>query len=361
LRVFKARPRKLFLEVTTRCNIRCIQCARSSDPAFNRTARDLEWPVYERIRPIIPGLLQVNLFGFGEPFMHPRMLDMISDIKRSGVAINVTSNGVLVAGETATAVVEAGMDELTISMDGAKPETFDGIRRGAGFTRVVSNVRELNALKKAKGSMRPLVRFEFVAMRRNISELPELVDLASSLGVMEVIVVHLQEYGLTKGESVASETALTGPVFDEAARKARELGVLLRLPATSGQACAAPLAGDLVRDCLDPWLSPFISVDGEVRPCCISARSMGSLKEKDFWEIWRSREYEEFRAAMKSASPPEECRDCILRPWRKRRPLLDAVQTPLPLFVLSYLRSHGLKKTLGKISSILSDKLAARR
>jgi len=361
LSIFGARPRKLFLEVTTRCNIRCIQCARSSDPSFNKTARDLDWSVYERIKPVIPGLLQVNLFGFGEPFMHPRMLDMIRDIKRAGVAVNVTSNGVLVTGEVAGAVTEYGLDELTVSMDGARPETFDGIRRGAGFARVVSNIRDLAALKKEKGSLRPLVRFEFVAMRRNISELPELIGLASSLGVMEVIVVHLQEYGLTMGESVTDEPLLTRPVFEEAARRAKELGVLLRLPAETGQECAAPLAGDLVRDCLDPWLSPFISVDGEVRPCCISARSMGSLKEKDFWEIWRSREYEDFRAAMKSASPPEECRDCILRPWRKRRLLLDSVQSPLPLFVLSYLKSHGLKKTLVKMSSILSDKLSARR
>ena len=87
--------RKLYIEVTTGCNLQCSTCIRNvwSDPIA-----PMQWDTFERILESLPGLpdLQRVIFtSFGEPLTHPRILDMIEAIRKRGLAVSLGSNGLL--------------------------------------------------------------------------------------------------------------------------------------------------------------------------------------------------------------------------------------------------------------------------
>ncbi|MBM3779335.1 MAG: SPASM domain-containing protein [Acidimicrobiia bacterium] len=72
----------------------------------------------------------------------------------------------------------------------------------------------------------------------------------------------------------------------------------------------------MVKDCDDPWTLAVVTATGEIYPCCETRRSMGSLKEASFDEIWTSATYQRFRDAVASPSPPPECVTCRVRGWK---------------------------------------------
>src|SRR5262249_40527646 len=135
--------------------------------------------------------------------------------------------------------------------------TYEGIRDGADFDTVVANLRGLVEAKRAAGSATPWIRAVFVAMRRNVAELPALVRLLAGAGVNELRVQNLSHTfsdpdpsGRAAGirESTAAEALWTGSdravaeaAFAAATRAAAEHGLTVRLPALA-VADAAPEA-----------------------------------------------------------------------------------------------------------------------
>jgi sulfatase maturation enzyme AslB (radical SAM superfamily) len=126
--LFPLRPdvRKVYLEVTTRCNLACRTCVRNvwgepladmTDATFGR--------VLEGMREL-PDLREVLFGGYGEPFAHPRFLDYLAAVKGLGVRVTVSTNGTLLDEERARALVDIGADVLSVSVDGGPS---GGLRR----------------------------------------------------------------------------------------------------------------------------------------------------------------------------------------------------------------------------------------
>jgi molybdenum cofactor biosynthesis enzyme MoaA len=108
--------RKLYIEATTGCNLHCRTCIRNvwGDPeaqmsmaTFQRLAESLDG---------LPDLNRVILTGFGEPLLHPHILDMIELVRRRDLAVTVGSNGLLLTTEMARDLVRLGVDRLVISV-----------------------------------------------------------------------------------------------------------------------------------------------------------------------------------------------------------------------------------------------------
>ena len=117
--------RKVYIEPTTRCNLSCITCVRNS---WEDEIADMEMSTFNVILHQLKGLKSVRtvvLGGFGEPFYHPRILDMIEDIKALGVEVTISTNGTLV-GDLADAIVELKVDRLLVSIDGVRPRRCAG-------------------------------------------------------------------------------------------------------------------------------------------------------------------------------------------------------------------------------------------
>ena len=317
-------PESLQVEVTSACNLRCAMCLVRYRPPVNKLAGALPLELYRRLLDEVPGLRRLTLQGLGEPLLSPYLLDMIRLAKARGIEVGFNSNATLLSRTRADALVEAGLDWLHVSLDGARAGTYEAIRDGADFDTVVGNLAGLVAAKRAAGGDRPWIRVVFVAMRRNIAELPELVELMGTVGVQEVRVQNLShDFGDTPDDGAyreirdytaaealwsGADRAATTAAFAAARTRAEESGVLLRLPRLDG----APGPG-----CTWPWDGAYVTSAGIVQPCCMvmgdDRVALGDLRTgTSFRDIWEGPAYQDFRARLSGDEPPEVCRGCAL-------------------------------------------------
>jgi radical SAM protein with 4Fe4S-binding SPASM domain len=316
-------PKALQMEITSACNLRCAMCLVRYRPPVNKLTGAMPLDLFRRILDQVPALRQLTLQGLGEPLLCPDLLSMIRLATHRRIRVGFNSNATLLSGRMAHDLVAAGLDWLHVSLDGADASTFESIREGGDFARVLRNLAGLLDAKRSAGSSTPWVRVVFVAMRRNVDELPDLIRLVSDLGVDEVRVQNLshsfsdtdpggryqeiRDYVADQALWTGADRARTAAVYAEVARAAAQAKVRVRLPANE------PAAG---QGCTWPWDSAYITSTGLVQPCCMVMGDdrvcLGDLNQATFSEIWASPAYREFRRRMRSDDPPEVCRGCAL-------------------------------------------------
>ncbi len=136
----------------------------------------------------------VAFMGLGEPLLHLRFLDMVRLAKEGGLRVEVTTNALLLDEEMAAGLLDAGLDQLVVSIDGASAEAFGRVRPGASLGKVVENVRRLHDRRGPNYGPGMRIGIEFVAMRSNVRELPGLNRLAAQLGATFIIVSNVLAY-----------------------------------------------------------------------------------------------------------------------------------------------------------------------
>jgi radical SAM protein with 4Fe4S-binding SPASM domain len=325
-----ALPRHVQLEVTGACNLRCRMCLVRYAPAVSRKEGALSFEDYLAVVDALPQLERVTLQGLGEPLLSPHLEAMIEHAVARGARVGFNSNGVLLDRERAERLVDAGLSWLHVSLDGATAATYEDVRHGTAlaprpgqFDRVVANLRGLVELRRERGLDRPRILLVFVAMRRNVDELEQLVELGGDIHVDEVWVQNLShDFSDTGGpgayaamrDYVVDEGLLAGaepPAFARARAAAGRRGVRLRLP-TGGD--AAPPRDDDAPGCTWPWDGAYVTHRGVVQPCCMVMGSdratMGSLRDAPFETIWAGQVYREFRERLMGDDPPGVCRGC---------------------------------------------------
>ncbi|NJC82651.1 radical SAM protein [Planosporangium mesophilum] len=302
-------------------------CLVSYRPPVNKLAGAMTPELFDRVLDGVPTLRRMTMQGLGEPLLSPYLLDQVRRAKRRGLTVGFNSNATLLSRGRADELVGAGLDWLHVSLDGATAGTYESIRRGATFDTVVANLAGLVAAKRAAGSETPWIRAVFVAMRRNVAELPDLVRLLAGIGVDELRVQNLSHdfsdtdpAGRYAGirEFAGAEALWTDGVSDgvrtvfTAARTAADAyGLTLRLPRLSAGPSEPGRPG-----CTWPWDSVYITSQGVVQPCCMvmgdDRVSLGRLTDQTFAEIWHSAGYRDFRRRLAADDPPDVCQGCAL-------------------------------------------------
>jgi radical SAM protein with 4Fe4S-binding SPASM domain len=320
-------PREIQVEVTGACNLSCRMCLVRYRPKLGRAEGAMDLETFRRLVDELPGLEVLTLQGLGEPLLAPDLIDMVRHASARGIRVGFNTNGSLLTRERAEALVDAGLDWLHVSLDGATAATHEGIRDGVDFASVVANVRGLTKVMRARGAERPSVCIVTVAMRRNVAELAAVVRLAAGLGVTKVRVQGLShsfddaadadayagiraftaDEALWDGDPAALES------FAAARTAAEAAGVDLRLPRMG--AAAAPRRAPGEPGCDWPWRSAYVTHRGEAQPCCmvmgVDRVSLGNVRD-GFPQVWSGEAYEAFREALAGDEPPSVCRGCSL-------------------------------------------------
>ncbi len=315
--------RKLYVEATTACNLECRTCIRNT---WGDPLQPMRWSTFQNITASLdglPNLERVVFTSFGEPLTHPRLVDMIAAMRRRNLAVTVGSNGLLLKPEIAAEFIRLGVDRLMISIDGGKPETYEGVR-GAMLSQVIENIQKLNELKHAMHAVFPSVGVEFVIMQSNAAELDELARLAARLNVSRLLVSNVLPYT----EDMRAET-LYGY---EPVQPFKTTGWALRADAWVMWAnvelprmhWGAERRCRFVQD-----KAIVVGWDGEVSPCyalshnysyfaidgCqkqVQRYTFGNVNRQPLAEIWMSEDYVRYRSAVRSYHFPS-CPDCDLR------------------------------------------------
>jgi len=205
--------KKLYIEVTTKCNFACVTCIRSS---WEEEYAHMEWETFERIMESInelPELEGVFFGGFGEPMMHPRLFDMIKQVKERGLKAEMITNGSYLTEAVINQIIDLNLDGIFVSFDSPKAEEFNEIRPGADFNNVYDNVVNLQRIKENRKTKKPDLGIEFVAMKKNFSRLPELTRLAWDLNASQVIISNLLPYHESMKDEIVYDMDDTGCMF----------------------------------------------------------------------------------------------------------------------------------------------------
>ncbi|NMC74409.1 MAG: radical SAM/SPASM domain-containing protein [Geobacteraceae bacterium] len=229
LPALRSYPSRLFVETTTRCNMKCQMCVKQSMGSGLKEG-DLSRETFQALEPAFSRAEAVVLNGIGEPLLHPDLEFFIRRAKElmpAGSWVGFQSNGLLLDDVRAESLVKAGLDRICLSLDAICPDTFRKIREGGEVEDLEGAFRSLNrAIRRNPGS-RLQIGVEFVLMRDNVHQLPDVLRWSASRGVSFAIVSHLLPYEKGHVSQIAYDynTREAVELFDKWRKKGNELGI----------------------------------------------------------------------------------------------------------------------------------------
>jgi MoaA/NifB/PqqE/SkfB family radical SAM enzyme len=346
---------KVYIEPTNRCNLDCRTCIRHSwDEPLGHMSDETFNGILEGLHAFDPKPT-VFFGGFGEPLAHPRITGMVKEIKDIGSPVELITNGTLLDAPVSNALIQAGLDMLWVSLDGATPESYADVRLGAALPEVLSNLRHFVRLRgfagaicscqedcSTKEKLKPEIGIVFVAMKRNLSDLPDVVFTGSRIGATHFMVTNVLPYT----PEMCSEALYTRSLSDQASIPDSFYSLQLPKIDIDGNTAdslfgkvlgAATLSiagtsfGEPVNRC--PFVdrgSTAIAWDGSLVPCLpllhdhtsflnhaqrTSKRHViGNVRDRSLKELWTDSDYIRFRDQVQrfDFSPCSYCGGCDL-------------------------------------------------
>jgi MoaA/NifB/PqqE/SkfB family radical SAM enzyme len=348
---------KLYIEPTNWCNIDCRTCMRNN---WEVETGFLAADTFERIvagLEALPSPPTIMFGGIGEPLSHGRIATMIARVKALGCRAELITNGALLTEKRARSLINAGLDLLWVSIDGARPESYADVRLGAELPRVLANVRRFRRLRRPSHRPVPQIGIAFVAMKRNIGDLPELLEMSRGLGAMYFHVSNLLPHTAAMSDEILYRESLTSityfpsrwlrqltlPKMDlneftrEPFLKALDSGYNVIFSGNnlgmSNDVCAFIESGSMI-----------VSWDGSVSPCApllythtgylrgYERKSyrhvIGRVQDRDLLDLWLDPEYLEYRERVHrfAFAPCSYCGGCEM----SRDNVTDCFDSPAP-------------------------------
>jgi MoaA/NifB/PqqE/SkfB family radical SAM enzyme len=338
---------KIYIEPTNRCNLDCRTCMRNT---WQETLGYMSLSIFDRVvegvRAFAPRPL-IFFGGLGEPLTHPDIIDMVARSKALGSRVELITNGTLLTPALSEELVQAGLDMLWFSLDGASPESYGDVRLGAALPEVLANLARYrdaclwSNYRRGRDLMlrdRHALGMVFVAMKRNIDDLPAMLRLGSQLGISRLMVTNVLPYT----PEMCKETLYGRSLTDRYAM------VRLEMPGIDIDGVTAPALYGATQSGYSIsfrggglWEGhdrcPFvttgavaISWEGAVSPCVplmhthtryVDGREqlarrylIGNIADRPLDDIWRSGDYVRFRdrVARFDFSPCTMCGGCDL-------------------------------------------------
>lgn len=275
-------PASMSIEPTTSCNLGCPECP-SGLKQFTRPTGKLDLELHKTmLKQIDKSVFYINYYFQGEPFLHPRFLDLIKDAKSSNIYTSTSSNGHFITPKKALDIVDSGLDRLIISIDGLTQETYEQYRVGGKLSKVIAASQNLIAAKQERNSHTPHLIFQFLAVKHNEHEIPQVFELASEMSIDEVRIKTAQLYSYKNGNPLMPENEKYSRY-----RKQRDGTYKLK--------------GEPGNHCWRMWSGSVSTWDGSIVPCCFDKDAkhvLGSVQSSHFTEIWKSSSYKNFRSAV---------------------------------------------------------------
>jgi len=262
-------PPAVMIEPTNLCNLKCPLCP-TGQGKLRREKGMMDLTLYKNIIDEFGNkIIHLTLWGWGEPFMVKDIYKMIKYAKRKNIFVRTSTNGCFFSKrEDIEKLVESGLDDLIIALDGASQQTLIKYRVGANFEAIYKSIKSIIAIKKEKKSKYPFVELQFIVMRHNEHEIPLMRKIAKELGVNKLTI---KTVGHRASEEFFAE--------DESLRRHVKINKI----------------------CSRLWFSSVINWDGTIIPCCYDVHGQYTYGKLDysnarfFRDIWNSKKYVNFR------------------------------------------------------------------
>jgi len=246
-------PPAIMIEPTLACNVNCITCGRSK---CTRPVGSMDFSLFQKIIDDAArvGVQRVLLFVFGEPLLHPQIIEMIAYIKAKGLAFHLTTNGQLLDKNMGEAILRAGVtsaDYVTISILGFSAEVHERVMVGISHDRVQENVLQFLESRKRLGVNGPVIETVFYSIPENEHELAPFLEYWSRVA----------------DHAVNGGTALEALVDLKQSKKCQ------------------------TRTCITLWERMVVLWNGDVTMCGMDLNGewlVGNLRDQSIREVWQS-------------------------------------------------------------------------
>ena len=303
-------PAHIQIEPTTRCNLNCITCSRKSlsTSRFNKT---LSLDEYKHIIDQIPSLKSVQLSGLGEPLLTRDLEHIAKYTKEKNIKLSTNTNGSLINEKNADTLLNF-FDQINISIDSAKADSYNTIRSGGDFTKLIENINMITR-KKATSNSKTKLFLTFTVTHKNYRELTEYLALCRQLHVNCAVVEvenwyvpsqdkYKEMFEFIENSRSVSNDIKTLVLNSKQGFKRDGLQLLYLSPEKRKGICSWAF-----NQC-------FITCDGYITPCCIRMDpdifNFGNIYESSFKELWDSQKFRKFRKTMIKNLPNPVCDKC---------------------------------------------------
>lgn len=194
-------PEKIYVELTTRCNLRCRMCVKYAAGSCI-VEEDLPFALFKGLAPSLAHARTLILNGIGEPLLHPELEEIVSFARANMVleaVIGFQSNGILLDEEKSLRLILAGLSTVCLSLDSLEESEADKAE-GHSLTAVARAVASLVASRSRVAAGRFRIGLEMVLTKQNIQELPRIVQWAADHGADYIIATHLLHYNQSSEE-----------------------------------------------------------------------------------------------------------------------------------------------------------------
>lgn len=276
-------PKISWIEITNRCQMTCSFCDRAE---LKRKIGDMS---RERLA---AGLTQckasgqkvVQLYGLGEPLLHPELPELVKMASDSGLRPAFSCVPVDLTPELSEKLIDAGLRSIIFSIDSLDADTFRHIRGSkADLAKCLTHIDNFTKLNVERG--RPVqTTVRMISLNANRAERDEYMSFWLE---RDIDVVYVRPFGIHEHHLEQ--------------RRARY----------------QELRGDWtsLKLCTWPWHSSVATVDGDLHACCLRSSGpmrMGSWTETQARETWKNEAYTQLRQALKSGDfrPEHPCATC---------------------------------------------------
>jgi MoaA/NifB/PqqE/SkfB family radical SAM enzyme len=304
-------PAKVGWEITYRCDSRCLSCQRwrhhAQDELPTSEARTLVGRLADG------GVLSLSFTG-GEPLLRQDLEELVALATDRGMSTSLSTNALRLTRPRVSGLAQAGLGTVFLSLDGARPETHDRVRgRHGSYERVVRAAAMILALEQP----RPRVVFNLTVNGLNLSELTEVGDLAAEMGVDGFTLQPLHsadDVSLAPARELMPRTEQLPELDGQIARLVRRHASLLPGPPGYVEGISEyfrdPSALYRYR-CVAGHHTAVLDPLGDVYPCPLEFRRMGSLREGSLRQLWWSKEARAVRDAVRRGRHPVCWFNCV--------------------------------------------------
>jgi radical SAM protein with 4Fe4S-binding SPASM domain len=255
-----ALPVEYIVETTAKCNLYCPMCPRENHP---QPKADMSGDVFETLVGEAGETAEhMMLIGLGEPFMDPHIFERIEFCHRHSISTLLSTNGTFLDERVAARLLDSPLEQITLSFDGARKETFEFYRRGAKFEKVRDNFVRFARMKSERRSRLQVV-VQMVKMEGNAGEVDDFLAFWGAVPGVDRVRIKEDETNLMRPDA--------GHVPEEWKHPCHYL-----------------------------WRGPmYIKQNGDAYPCCqsymLGGEPVGRIGQQPLVEIWNSTEMERMR------------------------------------------------------------------
>ncbi len=293
----KGFPLAVSIEPINICNLSCPECPTGLKE-IKRNKGSIALDLFQKIiDQISKHTFLVNLYFQGEPLMHIKLFSLIAYAKQKGLVVSTSTNAQYITPTVAEKIVESGLDEIIVSLDGITQTVYEKYRVGGDLNKVLSGIKNIVAAKQKFNSKRPVIRTQMLAFSFNEHQISAFKKQSYDLGVDIADVKTAQIYDVDNKRDLLPQSEMLTRYSDDNHN-------------------SISLKGKIKNSCWKHWSSMVITWDGDVVPCCFDKDAhfkMGNIQDDSLNSIWNSTRFNNFRKTiLQQQKSIDMCNNCPL-------------------------------------------------